>query len=75
MIDSDQAIHRRTNMQVTSSRISRPHSVMAMFDDGLSTFVLSRDATFEELAGRLDHLTERHRGKPIAVNVKLSSRR
>jgi hypothetical protein len=58
-------------MQVTSSETPRPNSVMAMFDDGLSTFLLSCDATFGELAGRLDHLTERHRGKPIAINVKL----
>ena len=60
-------------MQITSSKSARPNSVMAMFDDGLSTFLLSRDATFEELAGRLDHLAERHRGRPIAINVKLGA--
>ena len=62
-------------MQGTSSKLERPNSVMAMFDDGLSTFLLSCDATFEELAGRLDHLAERHRGKPIAINVRLGSSR
>ena len=62
-------------MQVIPSESRRPNSVMAMFEDGLSTFFLSCDATFEELAGRLGDLAERHRGRPIAVNVKLGSRR
>ena len=62
-------------MQVTSSEMPGPNSVMAMFEDGLSTFCLSCDATFEELAGRLGHLAERHHGRPIAINVKLGSRR
>ena len=60
-------------MQITSSKLTRPNSVMAMFDDGLSTFLLSCDATFEELADRLDLLAERHRGRPIAINVKLGA--
>ena len=62
-------------MQVTSSEARRPNSVMAMFEDGLSSFLLSCDATFEDLAGRLGQLAERHHGKPIAINVKLGSRR
>jgi hypothetical protein len=62
-------------MQVTPSETRQPNSVMAMFEDGLSTFLLSCDATFEELAGRLDHLSKQHRGRAIAINVKLGSRR
>jgi hypothetical protein len=62
-------------MQVTHSVTRQPNSVMAMFEDGLSTFSLSCDATFEELAGRLGHLAEGHHGQPLAINVKLGSRR
>jgi hypothetical protein len=62
-------------MQVTLSETPRPNSVMAMFEDGVSTFLLSCDATFEDLAGHLGQLAERHHGKPIAINVKLGSRR
>ena len=62
-------------MQVSSSKLARPNSVMAMFEDGPSTFRLSCDATFADLAGRLGQLAERHHGRPIAINVKLGSRR
>jgi len=34
---------------------------------------LSCDATFEELAGRLGRLAERHQGRAIAFDVKLGS--
>lgn len=61
-------------MQNIPSEARRPNSVMAIFEDGLSSFLLSCDATYEELAGRLDHLAERHHGKPIAFNVKLAAR-
>jgi hypothetical protein len=46
-----------------------------MFEGGLSTFFLSCDATFEDLANRLGQIAERHHGRPIAINVKLGSRR
>jgi hypothetical protein len=48
-------------------------SVRAMFEDGISTLLLSCDATLEELAGHLGHLAEQHQGKPIAFDVKLGS--
>jgi hypothetical protein len=48
---------------------------MAAFEDGLSTFLLSCDATLEDLADRLGQIAERHDGKPIAINVRLGSRR
>jgi len=62
-------------MQATSSETRQPNSVMTMFEDGLSTFFLSCDATFEDLAYRLGQIAERHHGRPIAINVKLGSRR
>jgi hypothetical protein len=62
-------------MQDVPSEARPLNSVMAMFEDGLSTFLLSCDATFEDLAGHLGQLAERHHGKPIAIKVKLGSRR
>ncbi len=62
-------------MQLAYSETQRPNSVMATFEDGLSTFLMSYDATFEDLARRLGQLAEAHRGKPIAIKVKLGSRR
>jgi len=49
------------------------NSVRAMFEDGVSTFLLSRDATLEELAGHLGHLAKRRQGRPIAFDVTLGS--
>ena len=60
-------------MQKNASKARRPNLVMATFEDGLSTFSLSGDATLEELAGRLGHLAEKHQGRPISVDVKLGS--
>ena len=62
-------------MQNIPSEALRPNSVRATFENGLSTFLLSCDATFEDLACRLGQLTELHQGEPIAVKVKLGSRR
>ena len=62
-------------MQLAHSETCRPNSVMATFEDGLSTFLMSSDATFADLAGRLGQLAEAHHGKPIAINVRLGSRR
>jgi hypothetical protein len=39
----------------------------------MSIFMLSCDATFEELASRLGHLAEQHRGRPLAFDVTLGS--
>jgi len=44
-----------------------------MFADGALSFMLSEDATFEDLADRLDRLGERHHGKPVAIEVKLAA--
>ena len=51
------------------------NSVRAMFEDGMSTFLLSRDATLGELAGRLGQFAEQHRGKAIAFELRLGSPR
>jgi hypothetical protein len=47
--------------------------VTVAFADGPLSFLLSKDATFEDLAGRLRHLGKRHSGKPIAIDVKLAA--
>jgi hypothetical protein len=60
-------------MQIIHPKARRPNSVRAIFEDGMSTVLLSCDATFEELAGLLGRLTEQHRGRPIAFDVKLAS--
>ena len=52
---------------------SRPSRVTVAFEDGALSFMLSKDATFEDLADRLDRLGERHHGKPVAIQVKLAA--
>ena len=51
-------------MQNMPSENRRSSAVMATFEDGLSTFLLSCDATFEDIAGRLGQIAERHQGRP-----------
>ena len=53
---------------------SSPSRVTVTFADGALSFMLSEDATFEDLADRLDRLGERHHGKPVAIEVKLAAR-
>jgi hypothetical protein len=52
---------------------SSPCRVTVTFPDGALSFMLSEDATFEDLADRLDRLGERHHGKPVAIEVKLAA--
>jgi hypothetical protein len=52
---------------------SRPSSVRVAFEDGALSFMLSKGATFEDLADRLRDLDERHHGKPVAIEVKLAA--
>ena len=52
---------------------SSPRRVTVTFADGALSFMLSEDATFEDLADRLDRLGERHPGKPVAIEVKLAA--
>jgi hypothetical protein len=51
----------------------RRSRVTVAFEDSVLSFMLSEDATFEDLADRLDRLGERHHGKPTAINVKLTA--
>jgi hypothetical protein len=51
----------------------RRSQVTVAFEDSVLSFMLSEEATFEDLANRLDCLGERHHGKPIAINVKLTA--
>ena len=52
---------------------SRPSRVRVAFEDGALSFMLSKGATFEDLGDRLRDLDERHRGKPVAIEVKLAA--
>ena len=60
-------------MQTIHSAARQTNSVRAIFEDGMSTFLLSRDATLEELAGRLGQFSEQHRGKALGFEVTLRS--
>jgi hypothetical protein len=60
-------------MQINHSAARQANSVRATFEDGMSTFSLSCDATYEELASRLGHLAEGHSGRAIAFEVTLGS--
>jgi hypothetical protein len=57
------------NIHHSEGRRSR---VTVAFGDSVLSFGLSKDATFEDLADRLDRLGKRYHGKPIAINVKLA---
>jgi hypothetical protein len=52
---------------------SSPSRVTVTFADGALSFMLSEDATFEDLADRLNRLGERNHGKPVAIEVKLAA--
>ena len=52
---------------------SRPSRVTVAFEHGAISFMMSRDATFEDLADRLDRLGRRHHGAPVAIDIKLAA--
>ena len=56
-------------------RTERPTQtrVLAVFETSAAVFELPQVATLEDLAGRLAHLSERHGGALISVDVRLSS--
>ena len=60
-------------MQSTHSATMPMNKVMALFADRALSFNLSKDATFAELADRLDHLGEWHTGMPTAVYLKFGA--
>jgi hypothetical protein len=59
---------------VQNPHIEHPtqNRVMAMFESSAAVFELPRAATLEDLAGRLAHLSERHDGALISVDVRVS---
>jgi hypothetical protein len=52
---------------------ARPSRVTVSFEHGAISFMMSKDATFEDLADRLDRLGKRRHGKPVAIAVKLAA--
>jgi hypothetical protein len=54
------------------SDAARQNRVIAMFAEGYVSFGLPRGATLADLAERLAARTPRHRGSPIAVEVRLA---
>jgi hypothetical protein len=52
---------------------SRPSRVTVAFEHDALSFMISKDATFEDLADRLDRLGKRCHGKPVAIAVKLAA--
>ena len=52
---------------------ARPSCVTVAFEHGAISFMMSKDATFEDLADRLDRLGKRRHGKPVAIAVKLAA--
>ena len=52
---------------------SRPSRVTVAFEHGAISFMMSKHATFEDLADRLDRLGKRRHGKPVAIAVKLAA--
>jgi hypothetical protein len=56
-------------------RADRPthNQVMAVFEASALSFELPPAATLEELAARLAHLTERHGGALVSVDVRVNS--
>ncbi len=51
----------------------QPPHMMALFDDGAESFVLSHRTTLAELAEFVDGLGARHDGMPIAVQVQFEA--
>jgi mannose/cellobiose epimerase-like protein (N-acyl-D-glucosamine 2-epimerase family) len=56
-------------------RVERPtqNHVMAVFEASALSFELPQAATLEDLADRLAHLSERHGGALISVDVRVNS--
>jgi hypothetical protein len=52
---------------------SQPSRVTVAFEHGALSFMMLKDATFEELADRLNRLGKRRHGKPVAIDIKLAA--
>lgn len=51
----------------------QPPHVMALFNDGTESFLLSHSTTLATLAEFVDELGSRHDGVPIAVQVQFEA--
>jgi hypothetical protein len=51
----------------------QPSRVTVAFEHSALSFMMSKDATLEDLADRLDRLGKRRHGKPVAIAVKLGA--
>jgi hypothetical protein len=60
-------------MQNSSLNTRQSNSIRATFEDGMSTFLMAYDATFEDLAERLGHLSDLHQGRALAFDVTLNA--
>jgi hypothetical protein len=58
-------------MQNSYLNTRQSNSIRATFEGG--TFLMSHDATFEDLADRLGHLSDLHQGRALAFDVTLNS--
>lgn len=44
-----------------------------VFDDAVLSFSLAADATFEEIALKFGEVSNHHPGKPVAIDVRMST--
>jgi hypothetical protein len=51
----------------------QPSRVTVAFEHSALSFMMSKDATFEDLADRQDRLGKRRHGKPVAIADKLAA--
>jgi hypothetical protein len=77
---SQSSLSARIDAAEKGNTMQNPHiehptqnRVMAVFESSAAVFELPRAATLEDLAGRLAHLSERHDGALISVNVRVSA--
>ena len=76
-LESEQVLLRhqtRGTMHRIREQSLRQSRVTAVFEDHTLSFLLAKDATLEELSDRLADLDRQHRGWPVAITVKFSSR-
>src|ERR1700730_1179333 len=66
------SIRRETMLNIHHNE-SQPSRVTVAFEHSALSFTVSKDATLEDLADRLDRLGKRRHGKPVAIAVKLAA--
>jgi hypothetical protein len=66
------SIRRETVLNIHHDEL-QPSRVTVAFEHSALSFMMSKDATLEDLADRLDRLGKRRHGKPVAIAVKLGA--